>query len=103
MLKMATTSGKQTTITFKREDETEVKYLLQHPGVRRALEIQGSFFDAESGKIDMNIKREALMKNVIFKEDMKRTSWEYWEEVGMEEAEFVFKEADKFLSGKNTN
>lgn len=105
MMRMATVSGAQKEIFYTRneglEDEVKVKYLLQHPGVRKALSIQNEFFDTDSGKIDMNLKYDALMKNVIFKEDLKRTSWDYWEEVGIEESDFVLKEASKFLSGKS--
>lgn len=107
MLNMAKVHGVQKKIYFTREEVEgqegeKVEYLLQHPGVRKGLEIQNAFFDSDSGKVNINLKNEAMMKNVIFKSDMTRTNWDYWEKVGMEEAEYVFKEASSFLSGKDS-
>lgn len=108
MLNMATKAGNQKEITFVRnagtEEEESVKYLLQHPGVRRGMEIQNSFFNEKTGKVDMNLKYEAMMNHLIRRGDtLQKTNWDYWEECGVEEFNFVMNEASTFLSGKPTN
>lgn len=92
--KMAKKAGYQETFTFEREDGETQDYLLQHPGVRKGMEIKSDFFDAEKNKIDMNLQKEALMKHVIVQ---PKVSWDYFEEVGMDEADAVLKAATKFL------
>lgn len=105
MISMAKKSGTQEWITFERVLEDgeikEIKYMLQHPGVRKGVEIQNSVVDMEKNKLDMNIRNEQLMKYVIRKEDLTPTNWDYWEEVGMEEFKFVLETAAKFLGGEN--
>lgn len=101
MVQMAKVSGVQHTVTYKNEETgEETKYVLQHPGVRKGLEIKNTFINLETNKIDLNLRNEALMKDVIVN---PKTNWDYWEEKGIEEAEYVFGEAAKFLSGSNSN
>lgn len=94
LYKMAKKAGYQETFTFEREDGEIQDYLLQHPGVRRGMEIKTDFFNSETNKIDMNQQNEALMKFVVVQ---PKVSWDYFEEVGFEEAEAVLKAAKTFL------
>lgn len=91
---MAKKAGYQETFTFEREDGETQDYLLQHPGVKKGMEIKTDFFNSETNKIDMNLQNEALMKYVIVQ---PKVNWEYAEEVGMEEFEAVLKAAKTFL------
>ncbi|ATN94273.1 hypothetical protein [Lysinibacillus phage vB_LspM-01] len=101
LIQMAKVSGVQHTVIYKNEETgEETKYVLQHPGVRKGLEIKNTFINLETNKIDLNLRNEALMKDVIVN---PKTNWDYWEEKGIEEAEYVFGEAAKFLSGSNSN
>lgn len=106
MFNMATKAGNQKEITFVRnegaENEETVKYLLQHPGVRRGMQIQNSFFNEKTGKVDMNLKYEAMMEHLVRRGDtLQKTNWDYWEDCGVEEFNFVMGEASTFLSGKS--
>lgn len=92
--KMTKKAGYQETFTFERENGETQEYLLQHPGVKRGMEIKSDFFNSDTNKIDMNQQREALMKYVIVK---PKVNWDYFEEVGLEEADAVLKAATKFL------
>lgn len=87
-------AGAQEKFVYTDNEGNETEYLLQHPGVRKGMEIKTDFFDEVDNKIDMSKKNEALMKHVIVK---PRVNWEYLEEVGMDHADALLKAASKFL------
>lgn len=97
MLYMATVAGKQKeikiTVTNEEGELQEVTYLLQHPGVRAAVQLRERAKDA-MGNMSEEKYFEEIMKRVIV---LPRTNWDYWEEnEGMME---VMKEASTFLVG----
>lgn len=97
MLYMATKSGSQKEITISVTDQegkpAEVKYLLQHPGVKAGVQLRGRSKDM-NGNLDEEKYYGEIMSKVIVQ---PRVNWEYWEEnEGFQE---VMKEASTFLMG----
>lgn len=100
MLYMARKEGsqKEHTVSIPGEngEATEKSYLLQHPGVRAAVQLRGRSKDSMGG-IDEEKYYDELMKKVIVK---PRTTWEYWEEEeNAPHFQEVMKEASTFLMG----
>lgn len=99
MLAMATVAGKQLTIKAGTEEK---EYILQHPGVRGAMELRGRSKDM-TGQLDEAKYFEELMKKVIFLADGKKTNWEYWElEENFEHQSEVLEKASTFLMGRSS-
>lgn len=93
LLYMAGVAGTQKEITITTKQGEEVKYLLQHPGVRAAVQLRGRSKD-QMGNLDEEKYYDEIMKKVIVQ---PKTTWDYWEEnEGFQE---VMKEASTFLVG----
>lgn len=81
--------GEQKTITTS----TGEKYILQHPGVRAAIQIRDRA-GTEKG-VNSEMLYTEFMEQVVFTEDMKRVDWNHFDEHGgLSE---VMKEASAFL------
>lgn len=83
---------KQITVTVGGKD-----YVLQHPGVRKAIEIN-DFSRTDSGRYISGKLYPELMNHVIVN---PKTDWEYWEEEdNFEFLDEVMAEATTFLNAR---
>ena len=87
--------GKTKKVTVK-----EVEYTLQHPGVKKSVEIQDATLDA-NGKPSIVKMYEEYMEHVVVE---PKVDWDYWEEHGgVKVMQEVMNEAANFLNDEEAS